>query len=439
MSLAASGLNAVLTYGQGRGPSLRFHHLHYRVGDPAAALSRAAAAIQGERVLLRGLGVGVRAGDEYALFDRRDGTEPAGASEASPDSVYANAVGWLGARGFQVSESGRTRAQIADAFRAEYLDHVGFAAADLPAAAAALRAAGETPFRQTGESACFRATGGVIEIVRETGVPDAFWCPMHPDVRSGSAGRCPMCGMALVPMPPLRVGEYTMDVSVTPGARGAGVAKLRLALREPGSREPVTSLATVHERPLHLFIVDRTLEYFAHLHPEPAGDGVFEASPALPPGEYVLIADFLPHGGTSQTVQRVIVTPGYRGPLFRGAPRTSVDLGTEKTVDGVRIRLAADRLKAGRDSLLVVTLADASNGAPITDLEPFLGAPGHMLIVSADLTEASHVHPEEQASGGPSISFHPLMPAAGFYKVWVQFQRHGRVITVPFVFAVQEP
>ena len=38
--------------------------------------------------------------------------------------------------------------------------------------------------------------------------PDAFWCPMHPDVRAADAGKCPLCGMTLVPIPPPRVGEY---------------------------------------------------------------------------------------------------------------------------------------------------------------------------------------------------------------------------------------
>ena len=72
----------------------------------------------------------------------------------------------------------------------------------------------------------------------------------------------------------------------------------------------------------------------------------------------------------------------------------------------------------------------------MSDLEPFLGAPGHMLIVNADLTETDHVHPEEPATRGPVITFQPLLPAPGTYKLWLQFQRRGVVTTVPFVFVV---
>jgi hypothetical protein len=34
------------------------------------------------------------------------------------------------------------------------------------------------------------------------------------------------------------------------------------------------------------------------------------------------------------------------------------------------------------------------------------------------------------------ITFQPRLPPAGTCKVWVQFQRAGRVITVPFVIEV---
>ena len=43
-------------------PTVRFHHAHYVVGDPSAAMSEAARRTEGMRVILQGLGVGVRAG-----------------------------------------------------------------------------------------------------------------------------------------------------------------------------------------------------------------------------------------------------------------------------------------------------------------------------------------------------------------------------------------
>jgi hypothetical protein len=303
-----------------------------------------------------------------------------------------------------------------------------------------LIAKGAKPIRQTDDSRLFRTERQeLVEIVRDFDAPDAFWCPMHPDIRSSTSGRCPLCAMELVPIPPPQLGEYRMDVAVTPGAGGRGASRLRMTLRDPVSNRPASGFTTVHEKLLHLFIIDRKLEFFRHVHPQLVGDGTFEWREALPPGEFVVIADFLPQGGRAQMLQRAIVTPGYRGSVFPSTPDLASDWSTEKSIDNVRVKLDVANARAGKEAVLTFRLADAQSGNPISDLEPFLGAPGHMLVVNADLTEADHVHPEEPATRGPVVTFQPLMPAAGTYKLWFQFQRHGTVTTVPFVIAVTGP
>jgi hypothetical protein len=61
-----------------------------------------------------------------------------------------------------------------------------------------------------------------------------------------------------------------------------------------------------------------------------------------------------------------------------------------------------------------------------------------MLLVKSDLTDAVHGHPEGQGQALPTVTFEPLIPAPGTYKLWVQFQRNGRVITAPFVLIIPE-
>jgi hypothetical protein len=423
-------------------PSVRFHHLHFRVAEPAASMNEGAIALKGTRVLLRGLGVGVRVGGDYALFDRLDVSEvPASDPRPSVESAYAAAREWLIARGVDVDpDRGTTRADFESMFGTEILDHIGFTTADTSGVVAALVARGAKPIRQTDDSRLFQATAyGPVEIVRDLDAPDAFWCPMHPDIRSSSAGKCPLCAMDLVPIPPPQLGEYRMDVAVTPAAKGRGASTLRMTFRDPVSNRPVAGFTTVHERLLHLFIIDRKLEYFSHVHPQRVDDGAFEWAGPLPAGEFMIIADFLPQGGRAQMLQRAIVTPGYRGNVFPSVADLKPDSSVDKTIDGVRVKLDVTGGKAGKEAVLRFELADANSGTPVSDLEPFLGAPGHMLIVNADLTEADHVHPEEPATRGPVITFQPLMPAAGTYKLWFQFQRHGTVTTVPFVIAVSQP
>ena len=144
----------------------------------------------------------------------------------------------------------------------------------------------------------------------------------------------------------------------------------------------------------------------------------------------MLIADFLPEDGTTQMIQRAIIVSktgaGGSGPPARGS-----GLGARDPED-LRVSMKAEDLVAGKEGRLTFTVTDAKTGAPVTDLEPYLGAPAHMLIVRRDLSDAVHEHPEEQLTGGPTVSFHPVMPAAGDYKLWIQFQRQGRVFTFPF-------
>jgi len=204
-------------------------------------------------------------------------------------------------------------------------------------------------------------------------------------------------------------------------------------VRDPRTGAAVRSFTLLHERLLHLFVVSHDLSFFTHVHPEIERDGTFEQTITLPhAGAYRLIADFAPEGGAPQLLQKTIVTAGYRGSLRAGAP-PPVDTG-DKTVDGTRVRFVASDPIAGREQLLTFEIADASTGKPIADLEPFLGAPGHLLIVGSDLLTAAHSHPVAELSGtnGPDVVFQVLFPRTGVYRLWVQFQRHGRVTTAPF-------
>jgi hypothetical protein len=402
---------------------VRFHHVHYRVGDPSAAISHTAAELKGVRVIVPGIGVGVRAGDAYLVFDRLDEADPPAMEQKPLAEAYRTAVGWLARYGVTAAAADAVSQAVFTALPGERYDHVAFAAADLPRVVQQLSSAGVPVIRRAEDAVLFDAGNGLrVELVGETDRPDAFWCPMHPDVRSPHGGACHRCGMDLVPMPAPKVGEYKLDVAQIRRRPGGVLSGLKLTVRDPDSNAVVRDFLTVHERLFHLFIVGRDLEYFEHVHPAPAPDGGFVLTHAIPPGEYMLIADFLPRGGTTQMVQRALIVGGTARP----APRPVM-------TDAVRVAIQPEDFAAGKYACLTFTVTDAKTGEPVTDLEPYLGAPAHMLLVRADLTDAVHAHPEEIATGGPVVSFHPLVPAPGDYKLWVQFQRAGRVISVPFL------
>ncbi len=266
-----------------------------------------------------------------------------------------------------------------------------------------------------------------------------FWCPMHPDIRGSSGQRCPICNMPLVPVSAADHDVYGLDVEVVPRTLAAGQSgRVRLAVRHPVTGETVRGFTLMHERIFHLFVVSYDLEYFAHVHPTLQPDGALETEVRLPhPGAYQLIADFLPTGASPQLVQRSLVTAGYSGSLIH---RGSLPADTaEKIVSGSRVKLTMPEAVAGREELVTFDLEDAATALPVRDLEPYLGASGHLLIVSGDLALAQHSHPvaELSTSSGPTVVFQVLFPAPGDYRMWVQFQRAGEVGTASFTVPVR--
>jgi hypothetical protein len=267
-----------------------------------------------------------------------------------------------------------------------------------------------------------------------TAAVGTYWCPMHPNIRGKRGDACPICHMALVSAPATDYAAYDLDIITRPPAPVPGRhTEFRLTIHNPSTHAPISEFELVHERKLHLFVVDQDLEFFAHVHPVLQSDGSFLQNAVLPrPGVYRLIADFLPAGGVPQVVQRSVVTAGFTGSLIPHA-RIAPDVAP-KVVDDIRVTLSMPPAVAGREQLLTFEFANAASGRPVDDLEPYLGAVGHLLLVSADLQTVAHSHPVAEMSGsvGPTVVFQAMFPRAGMYRFWVQFQRGGRVMVAPF-------
>src|SRR5678815_4701183 len=92
------------------------------------------------------------------------------------------------------------------------------------------------------------ATGGGMPPPQSVAIQRAeFWCPMHPNERSPVPAACPVCKMTMVRIPPMRIGEYRMDVEQIVSRLTREVTGLRIVIRDPATQQPVTSLETVHE------------------------------------------------------------------------------------------------------------------------------------------------------------------------------------------------
>jgi Heavy metal binding domain len=277
-----------------------------------------------------------------------------------------------------------------------------------------------------------------------------FYCPMHPEITSSAAGSCSRCGMKLVAGDPLDFREYLVDVSATPRAVQPGRQfRLTFTVRHPETRNVVRSFATVHDKQYHLFVVSHDLEYYDHIHPEMLPDGSWVIDTKVPKaGYYKLFSDFLPAGGTPQVVPELLVTAGNAGDLQASHPRLPPEDSFQQVAGSmtVTLTLSPDGLVAGRDEKLQYRIVDTKTGQPVTNLEPYLAAYGHTLVLSEDSMEYVHAHPVElipdkgeTAIGGPDLTFKALLPKPGRYRLWTQLKRGGVVSTARFTVTAASP
>ena len=197
--------------------------------------------------------------------------------------------------------------------------------------------------------------------------------------------------------------------------------------------KPINEFDTVHEQQMHVIIVSKDLSYFNHIHPEYKGNGQFVLTTQFPTsGEFKIIADITPTGRSNMNKSQWITVEGK--PVAQQLIEPDATLS--QVVYGNLITLSIDHLKANMELKLNFNIKNAKSNQPVTDLQPYLGAVGHVVILSQDAENYLHVHPTDEGSSGPDAEFMTTFPHSGVYKIWGQFQRNGKVFTVPFVVKV---
>jgi hypothetical protein len=189
--------------------------------------------------------------------------------------------------------------------------------------------------------------------------------------------------------------------------------------------EPVTSYDEVHEKRLHLIKIRRDGAGYEHVHPTMAADGTWTAQLDLDPGSSRLFADFTPTGGPELVLGTDVEVPGDY------APETAPPVTTTATVGGYEVAVEGE-LVPGESSPLTLTVT--RDGEPVTDLQPYLGAYGHLVALREGDLAYLHVHPEEPegAAAGPEIPFLAEVPSTGRYRLFLDFKHAGVVRTAGF-------
>jgi len=230
---------------------------------------------------------------------------------------------------------------------------------------------------------------------------------------------------------PVADHEMTDTGDAAHGTHEETAGPLRLALTErsfaPGpdvpmsfqiqdaDGEPVTSYDVTHKKDLHLIVLGtQSLTDFQHVHPTRAADGTWSVPLELAPGtSYRIYADGSTGGSDFLATADVFTTGHHPAPGPVPAPATRDRVGD----------LTVELEQADGAATLRVTRA----GAPV-ELEPYLGALGHLVVIRVDDLAYLHVHPEEGET--PVFAVSGLAP--GRYRYFFDFQVAGVVHTASF-------
>ncbi len=221
-----------------------------------------------------------------------------------------------------------------------------------------------------------------------------------------------------------------------------------------------------HGKLMHLFLIkDGDLSGFAHVHPVTQDSLRFAVSlPSLPSGAYRVFADIVHESGAVHTlVARTVIADSAAAPA-NGAvlPPDADDAGwsgpalgslthpaTELTPDLTMRWSVPARVPAGQEVDLAVDVVDAQGAA--ATLEPYMGMAAHAVVQREDGSVFVHLHPMgtislaaqqalsttrdgAQARHAPlhvqsRITFPYAFPKPGRYRIWIQVQQNGRVLT----------
>ncbi|QWF23190.1 hypothetical protein KM427_05565 [Nocardioides sp. LMS-CY] len=257
---------------------------------------------------------------------------------------------------------------------------------------------------------------------------------VEPAVASHSTHSSSQKGAAMEPMATteelpgglqVSASGYTLDLAPT-GYR-AGRREVGFRITGPDG-EPVTEYERSHEKDLHLIAVRRDFSGFQHVHPSfDAATGTWSVELDLSPGAWRVFADFVPAGGEGLTLGADLAVAGDAGAQRLPEPTRTA------TVGGFTVTVAGD-LVTGEHSALDFEIS--KGGEPVTDLEPYLGAYGHLVALREGDLAYLHVHPGGEpgdgvTSPGPTVDFGAEVPSSGRYHLFLDFKVDGVVHTAP--------
>ena len=217
-----------------------------------------------------------------------------------------------------------------------------------------------------------------------------------------------------------------------------GDNKLEFTLKR--MNELIDTYTIVHEKPIHMVIVDKTLGSFQHLHPTMGKDFIWSVDVNFTnSGQYKVYTDFtLEEGGTD--VNYVLsadanVAGSNELNFVLPEPAESV------IVDGYNVAVSGS-VSAENHTMLMFTVLD-STGNPVT-FDNYLGSTGHLIAIRDGDMAMAHMHNSDHTahatSGHSSTTSMPGMlhfdaefpSGAGKYRLFLEFVVGGKKMLATF-------
>ena len=264
-------------------------------------------------------------------------------------------------------------------------------------------------------------------------------------------------GMGMPMRPAMSVMEETEVEPITPTDAGLTVSvetsgpltpddptTVTVTVRDAETGQRVEDLVRTHQVWMHLILTRADLGTFAHIHPQPTDTpGVFAVATEFPTGgTYTAHLEFRRSGQMTDVLATSQLNVAGRVPAPVAIPAGDV---RSQVRHGIRVDLHGDAVLTDQSDLHF-EFADAATGDPVRDLQPYLGAAGHVAVIAADGSSFAHRHAETLDDKGrpvlavpgtrfgPDLGLHVRFDQPGAYRLFAQFRlADGRVITAPFV------
>ena len=202
---------------------------------------------------------------------------------------------------------------------------------------------------------------------------------------------------------------------------------LRLIDSSSGKALGPADLSVEHEKLFHFFAYDQALQNYVHEHPQPT-----QKDPTVwavkvtfnQTGTYRLWADItLASNGLDVVTPSAIKVMGTHPP---NAPITELN-PTLGGVDGISVLSLrnTENLHPGTPAMITFSFSRTDGTQP--KITPYLGALAHVLLTDVTGNQVLHAHPMPM---GSQLMLHTEFPAAGDYRLFVQFVDGGVLRTV---------